>query len=83
VRSIEAYIAGDIKAARRVELDLPQTGVCSASRVLPGLNIAEAACCTIETPQGVCCPPKPELAQGAPCCGTAIQRDVSITELAE
>ena len=30
VRSIAAYLAGDIEGARRVELDLPQTGVCSA-----------------------------------------------------
>jgi thioredoxin reductase len=83
VRSIAAYIAGDIEAARRVELDLPQTGVCSASRVLPGAGIAEAACCTVETPQGLCCPPKPELAQAAPCCGAPTHRDFSITEPAE
>ncbi len=25
-------------------------------------------CCTQETPQGVCCAPKPELARDAPCC---------------
>lgn len=29
VRSIVAYLAGDLEAAARVELDLPQTGVCS------------------------------------------------------
>lgn len=28
-----------------------------------------AACCTPETPQGVCCDPKPELAADKPCCG--------------
>jgi catechol 2,3-dioxygenase-like lactoylglutathione lyase family enzyme len=28
-----------------------------------------SACCTPETPQGVCCNPKPELAKRAPCCG--------------
>jgi len=27
------------------------------------------ACCTPETPQAVCCDPKPELAATAPCCG--------------
>jgi catechol 2,3-dioxygenase-like lactoylglutathione lyase family enzyme len=27
------------------------------------------ACCTPDTPQGVCCAPKPELAPDAPCCG--------------
>ena len=31
VRSVVAAIAGDIEAADRVELDLPETGVCSAS----------------------------------------------------
>jgi catechol 2,3-dioxygenase-like lactoylglutathione lyase family enzyme len=29
----------------------------------------EEACCTPETPQGVCCAPKPELTADAPCCG--------------
>jgi hypothetical protein len=83
VRSIAAFIAGDLKAALRVELDLPQTGVCSVSRVLPGAETAEAACCTVETPQGVCCPPKPELVEGSPCCGTAARHDIAITEPAE
>jgi len=31
--------------------------------------VDEAACCTAETPQGVCCPPKPELASSVLCCG--------------
>jgi catechol 2,3-dioxygenase-like lactoylglutathione lyase family enzyme len=31
----------------------------------------DAACCTPETPQGVCCAPKPDLSAGAPCCGPA------------
>ena len=30
VRSIAAWLDGDIEAARRVELDLPTTGVCSS-----------------------------------------------------
>ncbi|MEG0471637.1 MAG: NAD(P)-binding domain-containing protein [Solibacillus sp.] len=29
VRSIVAYLTGDLEAARKVELDLPETGVCS------------------------------------------------------
>jgi hypothetical protein len=41
VRSIAAILAGDIEAARRVELDLPQTGVCSSNRVPAG---AETCC---------------------------------------
>ncbi|MGK7864241.1 NAD(P)-binding domain-containing protein [Falsiroseomonas sp. E2-1-a4] len=32
VRSIAAHLAGDTAAARRVELELPETGVCSTDR---------------------------------------------------
>jgi NADPH-dependent 2,4-dienoyl-CoA reductase/sulfur reductase-like enzyme len=73
VRSIAAFLAGDLKAARRVELDLPQTGVCASNRVVAALD-AEAACCTPTTTQGACCPPKPELAGDAPCRGFAGQQ---------
>jgi thioredoxin reductase len=67
VRSIAAALTGDHEAATRVELDLPETGVCSARPA--NLEIAAAsACCTTETPQGVCCPPKPELSASAACC---------------
>jgi hypothetical protein len=31
--------------------------------------ITTGACCTPETPQGVCCAPKPEMAAVAACCG--------------
>ena len=40
VRSIAAYLAGDLEAARRVELVLPETGVCSST--LPGSDVS---CC--------------------------------------
>jgi thioredoxin reductase len=40
-RSVVAMLAGDVEAALRVELDLPETGVCS---VRPGGGTA-AACC--------------------------------------
>jgi thioredoxin reductase len=70
VRSIAAFLAGDVEAARRVELDLPQTGVCSSNRVLPGVQEPGTACCAPETPQGACCPPEPELAEDVPCCGS-------------
>ena len=43
VRSIAADIAGDHEAARRVELELPQTGVCSLNRSKP-----KDACCRDE-----------------------------------
>ena len=40
VRSVVAYLAGDLEAARRVELKLPESGVCSSN--LPGSDIP---CC--------------------------------------
>jgi thioredoxin reductase len=52
VRSIAAEIAGDHKAARRVELVLPETGVCSRSAA-PDAN----QCCGGPAPSAVdaCC----------------------------
>ncbi|SUE43980.1 NAD(P)-binding domain-containing protein [Roseomonas gilardii] len=82
VRSIAAFLAGDLEAARRVELDLPQTGVCSSSRVLPA-DAEAASCYTPTTPQGACCAPKPELAAAAPCCGTTTQKVATPAEPAE
>lgn len=79
VRSIAAFLEGDLEAARRVELDLPQTGVCSSNRVL---TLADG-CCTAETPQGICCPPKPELTREAPCCGSTAARESALVEPGE
>jgi NADPH-dependent 2,4-dienoyl-CoA reductase/sulfur reductase-like enzyme len=49
VRSVVAAIVGDIEAATRVELQLPETGVCSArpsgSTVIYPLTLVEAASC--------------------------------------
>ncbi len=36
---------------------------------LESTNAASGQCCSPVTPQGVCCPPKPELTADAPCCG--------------
>lgn len=44
VRSVVAALAGDLEAADRVELDLPETGVCSASGSATE-GIAEGSCC--------------------------------------
>lgn len=54
VRSVAAAIAGDWDAARRVELELPETGVCSTS--LPAEE-TEVGCCGGPAPAGVsaCC----------------------------
>jgi Pyridine nucleotide-disulphide oxidoreductase len=49
VRSVAAALAGDLEAATRVELQLPETGVCSArpsgSSVFHPLTLVEAASC--------------------------------------
>lgn len=55
VRSIAAYLTGDYEAANSIELNLPETGVCSTDFILDtGENGApdtdgETDCCTIET----------------------------------
>ncbi len=55
VRSIVAEIAGDHEAARRVELVLPETGVCSGSG-LAGVEAAEGCCGgTPKADLGACC----------------------------
>ncbi len=45
VRSVVAALAGDWEAAARVELNLPETGVCSSD--------ADGGCCTIEEPLAI------------------------------
>jgi hypothetical protein len=49
VRSVAAELAGDLVAARRVELSLPQTGVCST-------DLGSGATLRRKTSQ--CCKPK-------------------------
>jgi hypothetical protein len=55
VRSIAAYLTGDYEAANSIELNLPETGVCSTDFILDteenGAPDAdeESNCCTIET----------------------------------
>ena len=58
VRSIVAEIAGDHDAASKVELVLPETGVCSA----PAATTAAAA-------SGCCGPAKPAVDAKKGCCG--------------
>jgi len=55
VRSVAAAIAGDIEAADRVELTLPETGVCGGA----GLFDAPEA----DQSGGGCCAPAPQLIQ--------------------
>jgi hypothetical protein len=55
VRSIAADIAGDKEAAERVELELPETGVCTRGGLEAGA--AESGCCGGPAPVSVdaCC----------------------------
>lgn len=48
VRSIVAYLTGDYEAAEKVELDLPETGVCSVNL---NSNKVDDSCCGTES----CC----------------------------
>ena len=62
VRSIAAELAGDHEAAARVELELPETGVCSGP----------APTASVETAASSCCAPKVEATaapKGGACCG--------------
>ncbi|AHM62759.1 hypothetical protein D770_22560 [Flammeovirgaceae bacterium 311] len=56
VRSITAYLVGDLEAAARVELNLPETGVCSVRQVS---TEAAVACC--DTPAPAKNPDSPEI----------------------
>ncbi|WP_018350423.1 FAD-dependent oxidoreductase [Longispora albida] len=58
-RSVVAALAGDWEAARNVELDLPETGVCSTNLVYGGEE---------DTADSGCCGPAP--AEQAAGCGT-------------
>jgi len=82
VRSIVAEIAGDHEAARRVELVLPETGVCSATP--GGATTAASSCCGGPAPvaSGACCADdaSAKAAGKAGCgCGTAARIDEGVT----
>jgi thioredoxin reductase len=70
VRSVAAHLAGDMEAARRVELELPETGVCNGPRPAAvsccgsgvpvaalALSVPAAGCCGGPAPAGAdaCC----------------------------
>ncbi|MFZ3498269.1 NAD(P)-binding domain-containing protein [Streptomyces sp. 5.8] len=60
VRSIAAHLAGDHEAAERVELTLPETGVCGGAGLFDQPQAAE------ETSGGGCCASPATLTIGAP-----------------
>jgi hypothetical protein len=68
VRSVTAAIAGDLESADRVELTLPETGVCGGAGLFDEPAGGQA--------DGGCCAPAPSLVQigvGAPA-GTVAER---------
>ena len=74
VRSIVAEIAGDHEAARKVELVLPETGVCSGPAPLAGAAAASAGCCGGPPPaksEGCCVADVEAKIQGKKGCGCA------------
>jgi thioredoxin reductase len=89
VRSVAAALTGDVEAATRVELMLPETGVCSAqplgSTVLHPLTLVQAAsCCGGPAPaeSHACCALDAEAkAAGQAGCGCGAT-DSGATELA-
>ena len=72
VRSIAAFLAGDVEAAHDVRLDLPETGVCSSNLGAEPLAEAAGGCCGGPAPAGVdaCCVKDAEIkAAGGTGCG--------------
>ena len=69
VRSVAAYLAGDMEAANDVRLVLPETGICNATleQVAPG-----GACCAGALPDAAdpCCT-RPAAEAGTVCCAPA------------
>lgn len=68
VRSIAADIAGDHEAARRVELELPETGVCNLNRSKPTDTCCGADAVIVHADVGSCCTAA-EQSKEAACCG--------------
>jgi hypothetical protein len=66
VRSVAAMLAGDVAAAERVELELPETGVCSTDGAAGGCCESPAI-----TPVTIATRAAPLIAVAAPssCCG--------------
>jgi thioredoxin reductase len=69
VRSVVAALAGDMEAAARVELCLPETGVCSG----PGIAAKE------EAAAGCCGPQESAVPAASGCCAPATKPRVRVT----
>jgi hypothetical protein len=84
-RSVVAALAGDIAAADDVQLELPQTGVCSSDLQVEGQEASATGCCAAD-PQpakSTCCAvekPKQEVvARASGCCGSSKARPNATT----
>lgn len=55
VRSIVAYLSGNVEAAQKVELKLPQTGVCSTHQSINELKIIETNSSNSKKESNCCC----------------------------
>ncbi len=55
VRSIVAFMAGDTESADNVQLELPQTGVCSSKLQSTDAQADETGACCGPTPASACC----------------------------
>ncbi len=70
-RSVVAALAGDLQAADRVELDLPETGVCSIGPT--DADAGSNACCSAPADESLAAKPAaPVVASqpaASPCCG--------------
>lgn len=49
VRSIAAYLAGDLEAAQRVDLVLPESGVCGGAGTFDSPTDNDSCCTSGET----------------------------------
>ena len=85
VRSITAALAGDMEAARKVELVLPETGVCStnfAGDPDADGTVATASCCgpaseeTLAEDEAACCTPT---SSSGGCCSSPMAEPELIT----
>jgi hypothetical protein len=88
IRSIACAVTGDLAGARRVELTLPATGVCSAEPGDAGLlagvaSEASASCCGGPAPAGVdacCAEDAGAKAAGQDGCGCGAEHEAAVVE---
>ncbi len=76
VRSVVAALAGDLLAAEDVQLELPETGVCSTRQVYDSEPAAASGCCGGSAPEpstGCCLADAQAKGAGQPGCGCTVR----------